>query len=286
MTLNKRKWAAGAGLAIALVLAGCNKSPTGQVVAVVNGEEISAQELNAELEGLNIPANADKKAIRKQLLQQIVDRRLLVQVAKEEGLDRDPAYITQQRKMNEQLLVQMYGKKASDSIKVPDNAAIDKFIAANPAMFAQRTRYKVEQIAFPMPADPQRLKQLEADHTLDQVAASLTRLGIKFERKPGAIDSGTVPPNILQQILKLPPGEPFIVPAGGAVVVSVITGKEPITLTPEQSRPLAVQAMRGQDLGKIAETRLKEAKAKAKIEYQPGYEPPAPAKAGAPAAAK
>ena len=130
VTLNKRKWAAGAGLAIALVLAGCNKSPTGQVVAVVNGEEISAQELNAELEGLNIPANADKKAIRKQLLQQIVDRRLLVQVAKEEGLDRDPTYITQQRKMNEQLLVQMYGKKASDSIKVPDNAAIDKFIAA------------------------------------------------------------------------------------------------------------------------------------------------------------
>jgi peptidyl-prolyl cis-trans isomerase C len=263
-------------LATSATLAGCNQTPTGQVVAIVNGEEISLQELNAELEGLNVPPSADKKLVRKQLLQQIVDRRLLAQTAK--------AYITQQRRMNEELLVRMYGKKAADTIRVPDAAAVDKFIAANPAMFTQRTRYKVDQIQFPMPADASRLKALEAAHSLADVSATLTKMGIKFERGVGAIDSGTVPEPMLKQILALPPGEPFVVPVGDRVVVSVITGSEPLLVKPEQARPLAVQAMRNQNLSKIGETRLNEAKAKAKIEYQPGYEPPAkPAK---PAAAK
>ena len=59
-----------------------------------------------------------------------------------------------------------------------------------------------------------------------------------------------------------------------------------LTHIAEQLRPLATQAIRREELNKIGEDRLKEAKAKAKIEYQPGYEPPkAPAAAGAAAPA-
>lgn len=285
--------AAGA-IAILMLAAGCSKEATGQVVAVVNGEEITLQELNAELEGLNIPASADKKIIRAQALQQMIDRRLLAQTAKEEGLDRDPAYLTQQRRVNEDLLVRMYAKKASDSIRMPDAAAIDKYIAGHPTMFGSRTRYKVDQIQFALPSDPSRLKVLEADHSLEAVGASLTKMGIKFERGGAAIDSGAVPPEMLKRILDLPPGEPFIVPAGGRVLVSVITGSEPLAVPSDQVRPLAVQAIRKESLTKLGESRLKEAKAKAKIEYQPGYEPPKPGAApgaaakpaAAPAAAK
>ncbi len=89
------------------------------------------------------------------------------------------------------------------------------------------------------------------------------------------------PPETMARIRALPAGEPFIVPNGGKVVVSVITGSEPVSLTPEQARPLASQAMRQEELNKIGEGRLKEAKAKAKIEYQPGYEPPADNKGAA-----
>lgn len=57
--------------------------------------------------------------------------------------------------------------------------------------------------------------------------------------------------------------------------------------TPRKARPVAVQAMRAENLNKIGEDRLKEAKAKAKIDYQSGYEPSKPAEpAAAPAAGK
>ena len=264
-----------------LVTSGCGKKATGQVVAVVNGDEITLDELNAELNSVNLPASADKKLAMRQLLQQVVDRRLLAQTAKEQGLDRDPAYVTQQRRMNEDLLVRMYAKKSADTIPVPTAAEIDKYIAEHPLVFGSRTRYKLDQIRFEMPADPSKLKALEADHSMEAITARLTSMGIKFQRGNSALDSGTVAPAALKQVTSLPPGEPFITPAGRQIAVSVITGTEPLPVPEAQVRPLAVQALRNETLNKIGESRLKEARAKGKIEYQAGYE--APSKKTAPA---
>ena len=257
-----------------LVTSGCGKKATGQVVAVVNGDEITLDELNAELNSVNLPASADKKLAMRQLLQQVVDRRLLAQTAKEQGLDRDPAYVTQQRRMNEDLLVRMYAKKSADTIPVPTAAEIDKYIAEHPLVFGSRTRYKLDQIRFEMPADPSKLKALEADHSMEAITARLTSMGIKFQRGNSALDSGAVAPAALKQVTSLPPGEPFITPAGRQIAVSVITGTEPLPVPEAQVRPLAVQALRNETLNKIGESRLKEARAKGKIEYQPGYEAP------------
>jgi peptidyl-prolyl cis-trans isomerase C len=257
-----------------LVTAGCGEKASGQVVAVVNGEEITLDELNSEVNVANANAVPDKKLFMRQLLQQVIDRRLLAQAAKAQGLDKDPVYLTQQRRMNEDLLVRLYAKKASDTIPVPDAAAIDRYIADNPAMFAQRTRYTLDQIRFDIPTDRAILKKLEGDHSMTAVAASLTAAGIKFARGAGALDSGEVPAATMQQILSFKAGEPFIAPLGNQVSVSVITGKAPLLVPSDQTRPIAVQSMRNQNLGKIGNTRLKEARAAAKIEYQPGYEAP------------
>lgn len=270
-------------LSAAMFLAACDKEPEGQVVAVVNGEEISMSELNQEMQGVNLPQGADKQEVQRNLLQRVVDRRLLAQAAKEQGLDRDPAFLARQRRMNEDLLVSMYAKKTADGIKVPTAAAIDKFVAENPAMFAQRSRLSLSQLSFPMPSNPEMLKQFQPDKTLEAVAATATRLGLKVNRGQDVLDTGAVPPAMLKQIEALPPGEPFIVPVNGRIVVSVIAGREPIVLTPEQTRAVATDAIRNRDLAKMGEGRLKDARTKAEITYQPGFSPKAAAKGGTPA---
>jgi peptidyl-prolyl cis-trans isomerase C len=265
------------GVSVAAAMLGaCSKKPEGQIAAIVNGEEVSLTEVNQELRGMNLPETADKKEVMRGLLQRVIDRRLLAQAAKDQGIDRDPEYLATQRRMNEELLVQMYSRKAASGIKVPDAAALDKFMAENPAMFGQRSQLQLDQLAFPAPKSPDVLKQFASDKTLAQVRATAERLGLKVESGKGALDTATLPPALLKQIEALPPGEPFIVPAGNRVVVSVIVGRQPVAIPSDQTRPIAVEAMRGQALGKIGEQRLKEARAKAKIEYQPGYEPPAP----------
>ena len=271
---------------LSLVLAGCQKKAEGQVVAVVNGEEITLNELNGEIAELNLPANVDKTRVRAEVLQRMVERRLLAQSAKDAGLDRDPTYVSQERRMKEQLLVSMYGKKAFDTVAVPDTAKVDQYISSHPTLFADRTAYTLDQIVFDAPADVKSLQPLAALHSMADIAAWLQSKGIKFQRGNAGLDSAGVPPDVMGRIKALPPGEPFVVPNGGKIVVSVITGSKPVVLPPEQARPLATQAIRREELNKIGEDRLKEAKAKAKIDYQPGYEPPkAPAAAGAAPAA-
>jgi peptidyl-prolyl cis-trans isomerase C len=258
---------------IALTLTACQKKAEGQVVAVVNGEEITLNELNGELSELNLPSTADKAQVRAEVLQRMVERRLLAQAAKDAGLDRDPVYISQERRMKERLLVSMYGRKALDTINVPDAGKVDAYIAGHPNMFASRTRYSLDQLQFEMPADINRIKELDSAHSMADVVDRLTKMGISFQRGTGALDSATIAPEALQRILSLPPGEPFIVPNGNVVIASVITKADPVVIPAEQARPMAVQAMRSEELNKIGQQRLDEAKAKAKIEYQPGYEP-------------
>jgi hypothetical protein len=102
----------------------------------------------------------------------------------------------------------------------------------------------------------------------------LNKQKIKFVRGGNTLDSAAVPPEVMARIKALPAGEPFIVPNNGKIVVSVITATEPVPMIADQARPLAVQAIRREALEKIGEQLLKEAKATAKIEYRPGYEPP------------
>jgi EpsD family peptidyl-prolyl cis-trans isomerase len=256
-----------------LCLQACNGEPKGQVVAIVNGEEITQAELNAEISELPASIGGDKEAIRRQVLQQIVDRRLMAQVAKEEGFDRDPSFLTRERRLREELLVQMYGQKQAETVRVPDAAAVKKYLSDNPGKFSERTAYLVDQIVFPFPSDPQVLKALEADKTLEEVEQTLKRFKVEFGRGNNSLDSSTVPTKVLNQILALPPGEPFVIPAQGRVTVSVITGRQPVPTTEQEAAPIAAQQMRAENLTDLLRTRLNEARAKADITYQDGFAP-------------
>lgn len=276
-------------VATALTLSACKREATGQVVAVVNGQEISLSELNAELRASGIQPNpnatdAEQKAIRAAALQRLIDRKLLVQQAKDRGLDKDPEYLQQQIRANDGLLVQMLGKQVTSNLAIPSQSEIDKFIADNPSMFGARTIYSLDQVVFAAPADRSKLKPLEADHTLDAVKSTLTNAGVSFNQGKNALDSARVPPQVLRQILALPPGEPFVLGDNGQVVISVITGKQAVPLDAKASRALATEALRRQETGDAAQKQVKQARSSAKIEYQPGFAPPKGTPTGAPAA--
>jgi hypothetical protein len=170
-------------------------------------------------------------------------------------------------------------------MKLPSQPEIDAFIAANPGMFQQRMILSLQQIQFDAPTEAAATQRLAGANSLDALATSLTALGIPFVRTTAKLDTASVPPAVMKQIEALPPGEPFIVPISGKMFASVITGREPANASTEENRKLAVEAIRRQSLSDNMQKQLKEAKAQAKIEYQPGYEPPAPTKNG-PAKAK
>ena len=72
---------------VALMASSCQKKASGQTVAVVNGEEITASELNDALTSDNVAAGANTKELRAAELQKLIDRKLMVQRARSDGLD-------------------------------------------------------------------------------------------------------------------------------------------------------------------------------------------------------
>ena len=266
-----------AALFLTLIFSGCSREPSGQVAAVVGDDEITLQEINAEIGNGQIPKGADAKAIQRAALQRIVERRLFADLARDDGLDKRPEYIIRQRQLDDVLLGQLLRDQAGRSIRLPGEAALDKYVAEHPDRFADRKLLRLDQIRFPMPADPAKLRALEPDHSMDAVAATLKGLGIAFERVPATLDSSQIPPTVLARIDALPAGEPFIVPDGGIVSVSVVEGRLPASVVGASARPIAVQMIRNEELVKNLEQRFKAKKAAVKIEYQPGFEPPKPA---------
>jgi EpsD family peptidyl-prolyl cis-trans isomerase len=265
-----------------VLLAACEREATGQVAAVVNGEEITLQEINAELSQMQVPSGVDKEQVQQAALQRIVDRRLLAQAAREDGLDQSPEYLIRRRQLEDALLVQLLGERTGRTTAVPDPAALDKFVAENPAVFGGRTVFTVDRIQFPLPSDVESLKALENEHSMDAVAARLRQMGVEFTRGEAAMDSAQLGQARLDRIRALPEGEPFVIPEGGLVTVAVITGGTPQPVEGDQARPVAAQLMRNQSLSGAMRKRLEAEKAEAKIEYQEGFSPAAaPATAAA-----
>jgi EpsD family peptidyl-prolyl cis-trans isomerase len=259
--------------ACAALLVGCAKEPTGQVAAVVNGDEITFPEINAELAGADIPANANKEEVQKAALQRIVDRRLLADAARAEDLDKSQEFLVRKRQLEDALLVQLLGEKLGRTTSVPTDREIDAYMQKHPATFAQRTVYKIDRIQFEAPSNPAILKGLADDHSMDAVAARLKGLNLKFDRQLAQMDSARLGEDRLKQILALPAGEPFLVREGGLVTVGVITGQQQVPIAGADARSLAVQTMRNETLSGALRQRLDTEKAKAKIEYKAGLAP-------------
>lgn len=266
--------------ALSLLTTACDKKATGQSVAVVNGEEISAGELNGELQAANVPPTADQKLARQQLLQNVINRRLLAQEARKDGIDKTPEFLSRQRRMTDELLIAMNAERQAGTQKLPDQAAVDAYIAAHPEQFGKREVLALQQIAIDPPSDPKALAPLANAHSLDAVAAELTKLNIPFARTTGQLDTATVPPEALKRIFALPPTEPFVLPSNGKLYANVIVGRKPATLSQEDQRKLAIKLMRDEATRTGLTNEVKQLRAAAKIEYQPGYAPPAD-KAGA-----
>jgi peptidyl-prolyl cis-trans isomerase C len=181
----------------------CQKKAEGQTVAVVNDEEITTSELNAELANANIPTMRDKKAITNRILQGLIDRRLLAEQARKDGIDRSPDFIARQRRVNEELLIGMLASRSLDTSKLPTDAEIAAFQAKQPQAFANREIWKLEQLQYDTPRDKAITDRIVATKSLDQLIAVLTAARIPFQRANNQLVTSAIPAELYPQLARL-----------------------------------------------------------------------------------
>jgi len=282
----------------AVLLSSCGKGSSdkeglakGQVVATVNGEDVTIYELGTELQGLSLPPGEGRKKAEQVALQRILDRKILADIARERKLDKTPEYLLQTRRANEQLLVDLLQQKEAAKVPASTSEDAEKFIAANPWMFAQRKLLVIDQIQFPMPADRKALMAYRPLKTLDEVEQKLVSDGIEYRRVPTSLDTMQMPSAMVKSIMDLPAGEVFVVPASGSLTANRIVDVRPTPLSGADAMKVAREILRRQKMASKAAAEFEPllAAAREKITYKVGYAPPKPEKvpeAGATTAAK
>lgn len=261
------------GISLLFLCSACDKKAEGQTIAVVNNEEITASELNAELAGANLPNDVDKAQARSRALQGLVDRRLLAGQAREDGLDRTPEFISRQRRITEDLLIGMLGNRQMDASKLPADAEIAAIQTKQPQSFANREIWGLEQLQYETPRSAAVAAKILQTKTLDDVARVLTESGVQFQRGRNQLNTSLIPADMYPRLVALAPGEPFIVPNGARSVASVIVAREPAPLVGLPARTEAVNLIRRQSGTQLLEKRLKALRQSAKIEYKEGFKP-------------
>ena len=157
-----------------LALVACAGSASRQVVAVVNGEKISASDVEAML-----PQNLDSlraDTVKKQVLDGIITRKLFAQEAKREGLEKDAEY---QVELEQKALV---NQRLYDSVTAPGNRLTETELQAAYKLLQVEARLRV--ISVP---DESLARRLAAE--LDQ-GAVFESLAAKYSKHPSAIKGG------------------------------------------------------------------------------------------------
>lgn len=244
-----------------LALSACDrdapKAPTGQVVASVGGREITRRELQTEMTGLTAATPAIQKEQQKAALQRLVQRAILVNAAKEQGIDKDPSFALMAQRATDAVMVQMLERKAVASVPAPSSEEVTQFMQTNPDMFAQRKLFDVEQIRMPMQADPKFIKQLEPFKAMDDVAAFLAKQNIPFQRGANVMDARGQDPKLLKAIIALPPGEIFILSSRSEIFLNQIRNTRVAPFEGKEAMQFALESLKAQRSREVVARQLR-----------------------------
>ncbi|WP_439534803.1 hypothetical protein [Polymorphobacter sp.] len=270
-----------------LALAGCGdkeKAPEGQVVATVDGKDVTIHELNAELTMMRANQDAPRKLIEQVALARVIERKMLANEGRLLKLDSSPQFLLARTRAEEGLLVQALQANLQSKVPQPTREAAQKFIAENPQVFGDRKLFTLDQIQFLRPSNFDRLPIKDAK-TMADVESILMDANIEFRRAPQQIDTLLINPALTSEIVRLTSAnnaEPFMFidqppnAAGPVVFINNVTATKSQPFTGEKAIGYAQAVLQQQAVQKRLASELEKWKEayKAKIVYAKGYGAP------------
>lgn len=219
-------------LATGLVVAGCSSEPMGQVVATIDGKEVTRRELQAELDAEGSAFTADPRT-RAAALEGVIDRKLLAEAARRALVDRMPTFQAAVLRDRERLLAQSLLARGAESLPATTAADISARIAAQPWRYGERTALLIERS--------------DADG------------------RPTMVDSATLSRSVAQTLISARIGTPIRIDDGPAVVVRQ---RWPIALNADQQTRQAAADLRREKLVDLEQRLVAGLRAQARIERQ------------------
>lgn len=259
-----------------------------QTAAKVNKEEITVHQINFVLQQQRGLKPEQAEAAGKQVLERLIDQELAVQKADELKLDRDPRVVQQLEAVKREVLARAYAEKISEAAAKPTPEEIKKYYDENPALFAQRRLYNLQEIQIEAPADqvPALRDRLAGSKNITEFVDYLKTSGLRFAGNQAVRSAEQLPLASLKTFSQMKDGQALInaTPAGAIVIVLAGSRQQPVS--EEQARPAIENFLLNDRKRKLLEDDRKALRAAAAIQYVGKFgEAAASAPAGTPAAA-
>ena len=270
MNVQQRILTAGVILLTVAGLAACGgdkQKKVGQALASVNGEEITALQLNEELQRAGVPA-AQQEAASKQLLEALIDRQVVENVALKEKIDRDPKVMQAVERAKALIISQAYMQKKLSGMAPPSKAEVEDYFNKHPELFSNRKQFDMRQLLIASKDMNDALKQvIDKSKSLDEVAAWMESNKIGFARAQVSRTTTDLAPELVAKLQSMPKGQLFIINEGERAMLMTIVDIKDVPVKLAAAAPQIEQYLvntRAKDAAKQEMDRLRAA---AKIEY-------------------
>jgi EpsD family peptidyl-prolyl cis-trans isomerase len=190
-----------------------------QVIARVNGEEVTVHQLNAEL--ANIPqAGQDQKDIQKEVLRAIVFRTMLRQEAVKAGLDKNQQLQLLIDGAKDKILADAYISSQTGSTPPPTSTEVNEYIASNPLQFGERRIYQFQRLTMPVDKYSNELVPMfDQKETFDDFQNYLNGKTIPYTLAEVRLPSTDFPKQVQDELVKFGVGDNVVVRGQQSIVI-------------------------------------------------------------------
>jgi EpsD family peptidyl-prolyl cis-trans isomerase len=261
-------------LACLVVLSACSgsskeKKAASQVAVKVNGNELSVHQVNAQLARMPGVAADQQDAVRKQVVDGLIEQQLLIQQATEKKLDRDPDVLAALEQSRAQILAQAYVQKTLSAQAKPSEDAVKKYYVDNPALFAQRRVFRLQEVATNLPVE--RVGEFKAvvasAKALPEVVGWLQKNKFQVAANGAVRGAEQLPLQQVEAISAMKDGEMGVFVADRKVTLLQIVASQAQPLDEAKASPFIEQFLTSRKRDELARAEVKRLRESAKIEY-------------------
>ena len=244
--------------------------PAGQVLARVNGHDITSLDVAAESRASHTPVTPRTEPM---LLERVVDRDLLAESAHQQRLDVTPSSPSDLTRLTQNWRAQLVVSHLLTGMTPPSSQSIKSYITTHPAMFAKRTIYQL--VSLELQSSPSLGATLSHEADFEAAQILLKRLGIHVVQSGGTIDSAKVPSLLAQELDQTPNRRLIAVLGPGRTRLSQIIMRRLEPIGGDGALDLARSRMEEEAANVRVEAELSRLRQTSSIAYQAGRDPKA-----------
>lgn len=235
---------------LSMVLTACggdeksgDKKASTQVVAKVNGDEISVHQVNLQLARVGKVSEEQGKEVARQVVRKLVEQQLLNQQAVAEKLDRDPRILQIMEASKSEILAQAYLEKLAAKAKKPTESEINTFYKEHPELFEKRRIFRLQELVVDAPAA--KYAEIESNvksmTDINAIANWLKTNQFQFNANSNVKTAEQLPASLLVQLQPLKNGEFAVIKTDKAMAIIHLAASQASPIALDKAKPIIEQ---------------------------------------------